>query len=490
MHLRSFIAAFLMAVVLLGCNAPAPQVAQAQPMQAVALADGATFDLAAQVVEKTIAGKAVRMYAYNGMIPGPTLRVRQGSTITVNFKNAIDQPATVHWHGIRLLNKNDGVPGVTQAAVQPGETFAYELAFPDDGVYWYHPHVREDMQQELGLYGAIVVEPADAKRYNAVDREEVVFLDDILLNNGVPEPFAPDFTSHALSGRYGNQMLVNGRTDYALSVVAGERVRFLFIDSANVRPFNISIEQMQWTVVGGDSGLYEREFRADAVILAPSERAMVEALFDRPGTYRLMHRAHGQSYVLGTVTVSDGKNAGNAPVLHANPAVEQDVARLKSHLSREPDVSLELLNDQTMGTAQSMMRSEPIEWEDHMPIMNSRSSTKSVRWIMRDAVTGKENQDIHYHFKVGDVKKFRFFDRPESMHAMQHPIHLHGQRFLVVSQDGVLTKNFVWKDTVLVPAGSTVDILVEFTNPGEWMIHCHVAEHLEAGMMSMFTVEP
>lgn len=460
-------------------------------MQEVTVADGAAFDLSADIVTKDIAGKTAQMYGYNGMIPGQLLRVKQGSAITVNFKNNLDQPTTIHWHGIRVANKNDGVPDITQAAVKPGETFAYELAFPDDGVYWYHPHLREDMQQELGLYGAIIVEPADAKHYNAIDREEVLFLDDIRLADGVPEGFSAEGAQYAMMGRFGNQMLVNGMAEYALALETGQSVRFFMVNTANVRPFNVSVVGLPWKVVGGDSGLYEQEFRADAVVLHPSERTIVEAIFNEPGTYRLVHKNPSRTYALGMITVTGDKQSGKQLALHANPAVMQDVARLKTEAGRAPDWTLSVLSEMQMMHGGGMMSGgEPVEWEDAMPMMNAHATSKNTRWILRDAATGKENEDIHYAAKVGDVKKIRFVNSRSSMHPMQHPMHLHGQRFLVVAQDGVESKNLVWKDTVAVPAGSTVDILVEFTNPGEWMLHCHIPEHLESGMMTTITVAP
>ena len=131
---------------------------------------------------------------------------------------------------------------------------------------------------------------------------------------------------------------------------------------------------------------------------------------------------------------------------------------------------------------------EPIEWEDVIPEMNAMSNEENTQWILRDVKTGKEGFDIDYQANVGDIKKFRFFNNPESAHPMQHPIHLHGQRFLVLSEDDVLNDNFAWKDSVLVPTGKTVDILVEFSNPGSWAMHCHILEHAEAGMITAVTV--
>jgi len=130
----------------------------------------------------------------------------------------------------------------------------------------------------------------------------------------------------------------------------------------------------------------------------------------------------------------------------------------------------------------------PMEWNDAMPMMNWQSSGNEVTWILKDLDTGKENMDIHWSFHTGEVTKIRIFNDPKSFHPMHHPIHVHGQRYLVLSIDGVPNDNLVWKDTAIVPVGSTMDILVDMTNPGEWMMHCHIAEHLQAGMMLSFTV--
>jgi FtsP/CotA-like multicopper oxidase with cupredoxin domain len=132
--------------------------------------------------------------------------------------------------------------------------------------------------------------------------------------------------------------------------------------------------------------------------------------------------------------------------------------------------------------------SPPLEWNDAMPMMNWLSSTEQVQWILRDADTGRENMEIEWRFTVGDVVKIRIFNNPETIHPMNHPVHLHGQRYLVLSIDGVPNQNLVWKDTAIVPVGSVVDILADMDNPGTWMLHCHIAEHLEAGMMMSFSV--
>ena len=150
----------------------------------VELADGDTLELRIAPVAKQLGDDRVRMLAYNGSIPGPTLRVRQGSEIIVHVRNDGDTEATVHWHGLRLDNAYDGVPYETQPPIAIGGEFTYRLRFPDAGLYWYHPHIREDYGLDMGLYGNIVVEPADADYWPPVDREVVVTLDDVLVEDG------------------------------------------------------------------------------------------------------------------------------------------------------------------------------------------------------------------------------------------------------------------------------------------------------------------
>ena len=271
----------------------------------VELADGDTFELRIGAVAHQLGDDRVRMLAYNGSIPGPTLRVRQGSEITVHVRNDADTEATVHWHGLRLDNAYDGVPHETQAPIPVGGEFTYRLRFPDAGLYWYHPHIREDYGLDMGLYGNLVVDPVDDDYWPPVDREHVVTLDDVLVEDGRIAPFNIAGPTHVAMGRFGNVMLTAGDTHLALSATAGEVVRFYFTNTANTRLFNVALPGGRMKLVGGDSGRYEHETFVDEVLLAPSERAIVDVLFDRPGTFDLEHRTPGHTYVLGTITVAD-----------------------------------------------------------------------------------------------------------------------------------------------------------------------------------------
>ena len=223
----------------------------------VELRSGDTYSLTASVVKKNINGTEIKMLAYNGSIPGPLIKVPQGAEINLNFTNKTDIDSTIHSHGVRVDNAFDGVAGVTQDPVKPGESFVYTLKFPDVGVYWYHPHIREDYAQELGLYGNFLVTPSQKDYWGEVDREETLFLDDIQIKNGKTDPFSKSTVDHTLMGRFGNTMLINGNDNYKLSVRQGERVRFYLTNAANSRVFNFAIPNARMKLVGSDNGKYE-----------------------------------------------------------------------------------------------------------------------------------------------------------------------------------------------------------------------------------------
>ncbi len=492
-------------------------LAEAKASETVELKNGDTYNLSASIVKKTIGNSVVKMLAYNGMIPGPLIKVEQGAEVILNFTNNIDVDTTIHSHGVRLLNKFDGVPDVTQKEVKPGESFTYKIKFPDAGMYWYHPHIREDYAQELGLYGNYLVVPNDPNYWSPVNREIALFVDDILIENGKIAAFSKASADRTLMGRFGNTMLVNGETNYVLQAKAGEVIRFYITNSANTRVFNLSIPGAKMKRVGADGGKYERETWSEGVILSPSERAIVEVLFANSGSYTFQHKTPERTYTLGTIAVVNEKIATSFEkeflALRSNKDIQSEIDALRSSFSKPADKRLKLTidmgmqmqgmmqnntgghdmnmmgNGQTMSNSEMMASGDPIEWEESNIAINALSNPEMMKWIIQDEDTGKENMDINWRFKVGDKIKIKITNDPKSMHPMQHPIHFHGQRFLVLSVNGKPNDNLVWKDTVLIPNGDTIEILVDMTNPGEWMAHCHIAEHLEASMVFGFKVE-
>jgi FtsP/CotA-like multicopper oxidase with cupredoxin domain len=483
---------------------------EAMPARIMEMADGEKMELTASLVRRTINGKTFLMFGYNGQYPGPLIKADKGSTVIVEFKNEIKMPTTVHWHGLRLDNRFDGVPDVTQAPVESGESFTYELFFRDTGIYWYHPHMREDVQQDLGLYGNMLVAPPQADYYNPVNREELLILDDILIDEVGLIPFGDRAVTHALMGRFGNVMLVNGVTDYQLSVQRGEVVRFYLTNVANSRTFNVVFGGAKIKVIASDVSKYEREVWVESVVIAPAERYVVEVLFDEPGDLEITNSIqaidefrgefHARIDVLGRVEVAGDPASDDFresfQTLRENEDVQEDVAAYRQYFDKEADHQLELIlriQDLPLPIVRAMqfeagLYAPPMEWNDAMPMMNWLSSAEQIHWILRDPDTGKENMDIGWEFEKGEVVKIRIFNDPDTIHPMNHPIHLHGQRYLVLSIDGIPNQNLVWKDTAIVPVGATMDILVDMSNPGDWMLHCHIAEHLHSGMMTAFTV--
>jgi FtsP/CotA-like multicopper oxidase with cupredoxin domain len=517
---------------------------KASTPQVVRLNDGDVFDLHIQPVTKWIDGNLVRMLAYNGSIPGPRLWVDQGSEITVRVQNDGDVEATVHWHGLRLENRYDGVPEETQAPIAIGGTYTYKVQFPDPGFYWYHPHIREDFAQEMGLYGTILVEPSDPSYWPAVDRQITITLDDVLIEGGRMAPFMRSGPSFTAMGRFGNVMLTNGETSFYEEAGAGEVVRLHLVNTANTRIFNFALGGRRMKVVGGDSGRYEYEQFAEEVVISPSERVIVDVLFDGSGDVPLEHRTPDRVYRLGSFKIA-GQTTGAAAksfgTLRTDPELSAERRRMEDQFGRSPDKVLSFVSEMPLlygaetdasavyacpmhpevtGTGPETCpkcgmklvatdssespamgsdhhdhgadeSSDGLEWEDLMLEINRKTNPGNMIWKLIDRQTGLENGDITWTFTVGDRVKIRLVNEMEgSDHPMHHPFHVHGAgRFLILSRDGRIEPNLAWKDTVLLRAGEVVDILLHITNPGLWMAHCHIAEHTESGMMFSFAVD-
>jgi suppressor of ftsI len=520
--------------------------------ETVELVDGDSYDITAFYVQKEIGNRTLRMLAYNGSVPGPFIKAPQGSEVTINFTNNTDLDQTIHSHGLRLDNNFDGVPGLTQNVVKPGNSHSYTIKFEDAGVFWYHPHTRSDYGQEMGLYGNYIVEPIDGYT-SPVNRQIPLVIDDILIENDKIFDFYKEITNFALLGRFGNEYLVNGEQDYSLEVEKGEVIRFLVTNVANARTYNLSLPGAEMKMVGADIGNYEREKFTEEFLISPSERMIVEAYFKESGTYSLTHSTPDGEVVLTEFVVGeesvDESYAEEFNILNENQDVIDEFNTFRSYISKDADKKLLLtvdlegmvdhsahghatndvevdpyagihampngdvmlgsgevitgatvmddgtivLADGTVPGAPSIpkTRLESLQWNDET-MSDKVNTSENVTWKMIDEDTGASSMMIpiaDWTFVEGDLVKIRLTNDATADHVMQHPIHLHGQQFVVLTENGEINDNMAWKDTVLVFPGEVVEILVDMSNLGEWMSHCHISEHLHAGMMMQFRVE-
>ena len=304
---------------------------EARKTELVELADGDEFELEIVPVKKQIGDATVRMLAYNGSVPGPTLKVPQGATITVHVTNHGDVDATVHWHGLRLENRYDGTHD-TQAPIPVGESFTYQVHVPDPGAFWYHPHIREDYGQEMGLYGNILATPSEPDYWPPANRELPLTLDDILIEDGQIAAFSESETTHVAMGRFGNVMLVAGEPDLSLEAKRGEVVRFYFTNTANTRVFNVALPGAQMKLVGADAGHYEREELVDEVLLAPSERVVVDVLFPDTGELELEHGRPSAPTGSGRSPLSTSSRSSRSPTTFPSLRTNRDMAEQRKHL--------------------------------------------------------------------------------------------------------------------------------------------------------------
>ncbi len=397
--------------------------------------------------------------AYNGLVPGPVIEVERGQTLRVNFTNGLDADTTVHWHGLRVPDEMDGAIRMLDM-VMPGHSFTYEFEIQDTGFYWYHPHMATEQDLERGLYGTIISRHPDEPR---VECELPIVLDDILLDND--GQIEPKDTEHGqLMGRLGNLLLTNGQTDRRVEVKAGEPTLLRWVNAANARFWDLSIEGHTMQIVATDGGWLTKPFEVDHVQIAPGERLIVAVEFDGNA---------GDEFQLMNARVR----------LHDHEAEMSEI----DPLGEDPNPVMTFVVGAEAGT--------PVELAlptDDAPTLSDPGTT-AHQWVLDEVmedgivtIDGYSYPDVPLLTLPGPVLT-AFEVRNDS--EMHHPFHLHGNRFQVVDVDGVATDYTGWKDTFDVPPFATVRILSELDNPGEWMYHCHILEHAELGMAGFMTVE-
>jgi FtsP/CotA-like multicopper oxidase with cupredoxin domain len=401
-----------------------------------------------------VPGTQTPVWTYNGSLPGPLIRAQVGDRLIVHFTNSLPEATSIHWHGLRVPNDMDGVPGLTQDPIVAGGEFLYDFVVRDAGTYWYHPHINSAAQVGWGLYGAIVVaDPADPQAFGD---ELVLVLSDMSLDEDgqfLPADHGGEFGD--LFGREGQVLLVNGKVRPRLKVRAGKQQRWRIINAARARYFSIQLRGHTLIKLGGDNGLAERSLATNRVVVVPGERAdLVFTPSDAPGTLKTLEwipteRGFGSLYNRPRENLLDIETVADAPVV-SEPIPETLRTIERIDLTNAKEITFDLTIDSE----------------------TQRDGTKVVMGI--DGVPYWKSKAIEA--RIGETHIWTV--RNDT--AFAHPFHLHGYFFQVLDEARIPE----WKDTVDVPSRSSVRLAIRFDErPGMWMYHCHILDHAESGMM-------
>jgi len=396
-------------------------------------------------------GRSVRGYGFNGQVPGPVIEAKQGVPLEIEFTNRLPEPTVIHWHGLRLPAAMDGTESV-QRLVQPGETFTYRFTPPDAGTFWYHSHANETEQVEKGLYGALIVRAAEEL---ALDGEQLLVFDDLRTDkSGRIAKFGGLMDRH--NGREGNVRLINGTSEPELTIAAGQTERWRVVNASSARYVRLALGGRTFQIIGTDGGFIEAPIAATEVLLPPGDRVeLAVGPFENEGEVLRIedlpyYRMAGKKGVerFGTIRVT----------------------------SRQPS---------TARVPSRLRELAPLAADD-APV--TRTVTLGFKMSLRRGFDFVVNHERHHHdqpVRVGELQVWDVVNETQ----MDHPFHLHGFFFEVISVDGRKPAFRSIEDVVNVGPKSTVRIAwYPDDRPGMWMYHCHILEHHASGMMAHFEV--
>ncbi|MSP54653.1 MAG: multicopper oxidase family protein [Myxococcales bacterium] len=442
------------------------------PLEECGYTPATDLDPAAGIVEVNLAAAAFEWdpgtgvaltegVAYDDSVPGPLIEANAGDTVVVHFTNNLNEPTTVHWHGIRLESAMDGGMQMMDP-ILPGETFDYTFTVPDAGFYWYHPHLEGAKLIERGLYGRMIVHAPDEI---AADCDLPIALDDILLDEGSWQVAPVDTDMMKLMGRLGNMLLANGKAGRRVALTAGETVLLRLVNPSNARYWDVYVEGQQLQVVATDGGWLPEPYATDSLVIAPGERYTVAftATGDPESEVRLMNKRFQLHEQDGDMIEVDPLGDGDNPVL-----------------------TFVLGEGTVVGTPWTQPAVDPMPY-------TGPTETFGHHWILAEdmmggtvTIDGAAWPDVPLVTVEANLETT--FD-VENTSEMHHPFHIHGNNFQIVQINGVApTTPQGWKDTWDVPPRSTVTVVSDLWNAGDWMYHCHILEHAEGGMMGELVV--
>jgi FtsP/CotA-like multicopper oxidase with cupredoxin domain len=487
--MRSLVFALLMALGLSCSNPDAPKVSAPAAVRALGGSEPGVrkYNLVARIGEtQWVSGKPSEVWRYDDAQGGPLtafapllLEGEVGDRLEVTLRNELPTSTTIHWHGLRLPVSMDGNPHALAPAgeahkmhadsssIAPGGSFTYAFTLKDEGLFWFHPHARSDVQVDKGLYGMLRVR-AKGETANPKELEQLWALDDVALDpSGAKPSCAVQAEDHDLVqlGRGGATILLNGALAPTFDLDLSKKNRLRIVNVANGRFFRLQLAGFRFRIVGTDGGAYPKAFMADELVLVPGERVdayLEPATAQLPPTIELLtlayDRGHGSKSEpvrkVATIRVS-GTSAPSEP---APPPVAPSIAADAEAQYGAAKFAV------TLGQPTQPASEEP------------RFTVNGKTWPLVDDIPVSRTLQS---FVV------------ENTTAVPHPFHLHGTFFTVLLRDGLSepAERRARRDTMLIPAKSKVLLETAFDEPGLWMYHCHILEHAEHGMMGHLKVE-
>lgn len=415
------------------------------------------------------------LWSYNGLLPGPEIRVVKGQRVTVQFTNKLDVPTSIHWHGIRIENSMDGVSGLTQDPVQPGEDFIYDFEVPDAGTFWYHAHHNSYEQVARGLYGSLIVDDPDSTIDRAHDL--TLMLDDWWVDDkGVLLETFDDFLTGKQGGRIGNVFSLNGGSlGKVFDVNAGEPYRLRLINAANARIFDIRPSDINAVVVARDGqALRDPQESENVIELAPAQRMdltfvphanMTMELKDANGILNLAEKEEDFLSFAGFRSIG-------AKIPELLPSIHRNELR---QVSLETALRVKIIME---GGSVGALQNAVYKGKK----LNSEQLVGNSQVWSLNGIAGM-SKDPLFSIDSGRTVILEIDNKTGWKHAM----HVHGHHFVMLNSK---TDEFeeVWYDTFLYDALESRTLAFVADNPGKWMLHCHMLQHAVSGMSTWFEV--
>lgn len=414
--------------------------------------------IAAPVDMELVPGHVTPAWGYGGQAHGLELRCRQGERLRVRFINKLEQQSTIHWHGIRLPLEMDGVPYVSQAPVLPGEYFDYDFICHDAGSFWYHPHTTSAEQLGRGLVGPLIVEEREPTGFR---HERTLSLKTWHIDEqGAFTPFMVPRQA-AREGTRGRLTTINGTPNPTLELPAGQVVRLRLINLDNTVTYRLNLPGGEARIYALDGNPVQPRPLGKAYWLGPGMR--IDLALRVPAAGETLSLRNGPLRLATLEGVASTEAAGDwPPALPANPIAEPDLARAETlRFNFEWAAALASPADEAAGRYKY--------WQINGQAWDINDKTCADRPI------ATLKKDGHYIFVLRNMAQY------------QHPIHLHGMTFKVLGSDRRKIVPY-FTDTYLLGKNETARIAFVADNPGVWMFHCHVIDHMETGLMAAIEV--